>query len=163
VKKVLHYIENGSRFNLVSFSHRVQVYRPEGLTVMSDAARRAASAWVDALEPSGQTDIWQALQKALEFCVEPGSEGVPRKDGADTIYLMTDGAPEPLGLVMGTNAICDRMRDWNRLRKFLFNTVYVSASTDRDFDNGTAFMRRLALESGGACKVPKLVPSGAGR
>jgi hypothetical protein len=155
VKKVLYAIENKVKFNVIFFNHLYTVYKPDGMVMMDEGARKSAIAWVEALEPEGNTDPWQAIQKAMEFCAEPGFDGKPRKDGADTIYIMTDGTPFPPGKVVGTNEICDKVKEWNRLRKIVFNTVYVSASTDKDYANGTAFMKRLAEENGGICKIPK--------
>ena len=119
------------------------------------ALKAAAIAWIEALDPEGSTDPWQALTKAMEFCAEPGAEGKPRKDGADTIYLMTDGIPFPPGKVVAPNEICERLKEWNKLRKIVVNTVYVSAPADKDYAAGTAFVKRLAEENGGLCKIPK--------
>jgi hypothetical protein len=155
VKKVLYAIDHKVKFNLIFFSHVCSVYRPGGLVSMDDAARKSAIAWIEAVEPEGSTDPWQALQKAMDFCAEPGAEGKPRKEGADTIYLMTDGTPFPPGKVLAPNEICERFKEWNRLRKIVVNTVYVSAPTDKDYANGTGFMKRLAEENGGVCRIPK--------
>lgn len=155
VKKVLYAIEDKTKFNLIFFNHLYTVYKPHGMVVMDDGARKSAIAWIEALEPEGSTDPWQALTKAMEFCAEPGAEGKPRKDGADTIYLMTDGIPFPPGKVVAPNEICERFKEWNKLRKIVVNTVYVSAPTDKDYANGTGFVKRLAEENGGTCKIPK--------
>ena len=102
-----------------------------------------------------QTDPWQALSKAFDFCAEPGPNGKLKREGADTIYLMSDGLPFPPGKVFGPDEIVTRTRDWNQLRKIIIHTVFVSAEGTTDYDKGIKFMEQLAKENGGIFKAPK--------
>ena len=99
--------------------------------------------------------MWQALSKGMEFCAEPGPDGKPKREGADTIYLVTDGLPFPPGKVVGPDDICARVREWNQVRKVVLHTLFVSAPGTKDYDAGVKFMEQLAKENGGISKVPK--------
>jgi hypothetical protein len=154
LKKVLYLIPKGTSFNIIFFNHQFAVMSPN-MIKLDEGTRAQAFGFIDPLEPEGSTDIWQALSRAMEMCQEPGADGKLKKDGADTIYLLTDGLPFPPGKVVGPDDICARFKDWNQARKIVVHTIFVSASGTRDYDQGVKFMERLATENGGVFKAPK--------
>lgn len=154
LKKVLLLLPKGTKFNIIFFNHTYTVMS-QNMLVLDDSTRRTAFAFFEPLEPEGQTDPWQAMTKAFEFCAEPGPAGKLKREGADTIYLMSDGLPFPPGKVVGPDEIISRTRDWNQLRKIVIHTVFVSAEGTTDHDKGVKFMEQLARENGGFFKAPK--------
>ena len=154
LKKVLLLLPKGTKFNIVFFNHTFTIMA-QSMVSLDDSTRKSAFNFFEPLEPEGQTDPWQALSKAFDFCAEPGPNGKLKREGADTIYLMSDGLPFPPGKVVGPDEIVTRTRDWNQLRKIIIHTVFVSAEGTTDYDKGIKFMEQLAKENGGIFKAPK--------
>lgn len=154
LKKVLYLLPKGTKFNIIFYNHQYRIMSSKMLR-LNDSTRRQAFAFFEPLEPEGQTDIWQALSKAFELCAEPGPDGRPKRDGADTIYLLSDGLPFPPDKVVNADEILTRVRDWNRLRKIVIHTIFVSAEGTSDYEKGVKFMEQLAKENWGIFKAPK--------
>jgi hypothetical protein len=154
LKKVLLTLPAGTRFNIVFYNHRFTVMS-DRMVALSGSARSKAFAFFEPLEPEGETDIWQSLGEAMKFCARAGPDGQALEESADTIYLLSDGLPFPPGKVVGPNEIMARFGAWNRARRVVVHTVFVSAMNSGDYSEGHDFMRKFAEENGGSFKAPK--------
>jgi hypothetical protein len=118
---------------------------------------------VDRIGPSGPTNIWDALEMALQMIEQPQKPDLIVLDkrvnyatataGADTIFLMTDGRPNE-GRIQDPPALLSELRKVNRLRKVAIHTICVgdpppgAKANDPDSPD-PVFLKRLADENGG--------------
>ena len=154
LKKVLLMLAPGTYFNIIFYNHKFTVMSDKMLP-LNGGTRAKAFGFFEPLEPQGETDIWQALSEAMKFCAKAGPDGEPLEDSADTIYLLSDGIPFPPEKVVGPNDIVSRFAAWNRTRKMIVNTVFVSAENSGDYSEGRSFMEKFATDNGGLFKAPK--------
>ncbi len=147
MKKIVMAIPDGGGFNLVVFNDRVQVWRPDErgrpmMVKIDDAARDdLLGSFLDALQPSGPTNLYGALDAALDF----GGRGLHDKyyeAGFDTLYVLSDGAPS-YGEITDRDEIRKRVREANGLRRIVINCITFGDQ------NETEFLRKLAEENGG--------------
>jgi hypothetical protein len=124
----------------------------------------------DKLMPSGPTNIWGALEHAFKYVEQPNRPDVMQVDkkgnyatllaGADTFFLMTDGAHNTGKFVneMAANPldICDvkaftaEVRKIVRLRKILINTICLgSEAKEPGLLPDPQLMQKIAEETGG--------------
>jgi len=83
-KQVIFGLEQGEAFNLIIYNEAVDVYS-EKPVVKSKTSAKAAMEWLDGINPSGGTNIHDALVEALR---------IEASDGMLPIVLfMTDGLP----------------------------------------------------------------------
>ena len=97
--------------------------------------------FLDSLRPNGPTNLYGALDKALDF----GGRGLHDKyyaAGFDTLYVISDGAPT-VGEVTDKEEIRRRVRAANQLRKIAIHCVTFGDKNDTDF------LKPLAEENGG--------------
>ncbi len=142
------------RFAVVFYSRDVKVWKnPPRLIQATSENKRKAIDWFTKLEPDGSTMIFAALHKALAFA-KVGGGGKSSTDpwGADTIYLLSDGAPT----VEGGNDVLKgpalakaikRFFDANHAFGCVVNTIGVGPRHNR------ALMMTLARETGGTYKA----------
>jgi Mg-chelatase subunit ChlD len=149
LRRVIRTIPEDTLFTIVSFSEGMQAWK-ETLVVASKRNKEDALAWVHALEATGGTNTYGALQAAFEVKGPPDDKR--REQGADTIFFMTDGRPS-VGEVTEPDEILSRVADWNRTRKVKINTVAVGLDTLPQSPGGGGvdpeFLRRLAEMTGG--------------
>lgn len=146
LKKLVQAFPDGTMFNLIVFSDEVRVWREDNgrpaLVKLDDAARDdLLGTFLDSLRPSGGTNLYGGMAKALEF----GGRGVYDKYYAsafDTLYVITDGAPS-VGEVIDKEEIRRRVREGNRLRKIAIHCITFGNKNDTDF------LGPLAEENGG--------------
>lgn len=147
LKKIVMAIPDGGGFNLVAFSDRVQIWRASELgrpmlVKLDDRARdELLGTFLDSLQPSGPTNLYAALDAALDFA----GSGVTDKNydvGFDTLYVLSDGAPS-YGEVTDRDEILKRVRETNSLRRITINCVTFGDK------NETEFLKKLAEENGG--------------
>lgn len=146
LKKLIMSLPDGALLNLVVFSSDVRVWRLDGgrpaLVKLDDAARDdLLGTFLDSLRPNGPTNLYDALDKALDF----GGRGLHDKyyaAGFDTLYVITDGAPTA-GAVVDKNEIRRRVREANQLRKVAIHCITMGDKNDTDF------LRPMAEENGG--------------
>ncbi len=146
LEKLIMSLPDGTLINLVVFSDEVRVWRQEGnrpaLVKLDDGSRDDLVAnFLRNLRPSGATNIYGALDKALEF----SGRGIHDKyyDTAfDTLYVITDGAPTA-GPITDKDEIRRRVRETNRLRRIAINCITFGDKNDTDF------LRPMAEENGG--------------
>jgi Mg-chelatase subunit ChlD len=108
---------------------------------MTDDNKASLIQYVWRTQPSGSTNLFGALEKALEI----GGRGVYDKyyqTAFDTIFVLSDGAPTA-GEITDTEEILRRVQEANKFKRVLINTV-----TFGDVNN-MRFMKALAEQSGG--------------
>ncbi len=146
LKKLIVSLPDGALVNVVVFGDDVRVWRQEGnrpaLVKLDDEARDdLLGSFLDSLRPSGATNLYGALDKALDF----GGRGLHDKyyaAGFDTLYVISDGAPTA-GAVVDKDEIRRRVRETNNLRRIAIHCITFGAQND------TEFLKALANENGG--------------
>ncbi|MBL9077230.1 MAG: HEAT repeat domain-containing protein [Planctomycetes bacterium] len=146
LKKLILSLPDGALVNLVVFGDDVRVWREEGgrpaLVKLDDESRDdLLGNFLDNLRPSGSTNLYGALDRALEF----GDRGLYDKyyaAGFDTLYVISDGAPTA-GAVVDKEEIRRRVRERNGLRKVTIHCITFGEQNDMDF------LRSMAEENGG--------------
>lgn len=92
---------------------------------------------------NGMTNMGDALEKAFELA----GNGLKDKNYAalvDTIYLMSDGAPNA-GKYPTTDDIIKKINEWNALSKVIINTIGLGDPSNYNPD----FLTRIAKMTGG--------------
>jgi len=95
--------------------------------------------------PEGSTNIYEALEQALRFAgVYGGGTTGKRKQVADAIYLLSDGAPtDAKGKNEDPRRTLIAVREWNALKRIAIHTIGIGKQHSR------AFLEQLATENGG--------------
>lgn len=146
LKKVLAQLPKGTRFNIIYYNQGFEMMSQSMMT-LDDGSRNQAFSYIDSVEPEGGTNIFDPLEKALQFA-EAGADGKLKKDSVDTIYLLSDGLPNS-GQVPDPDQIRQRVQELNKVKKVAINTVFVGNKAAVDFDQGCDFMKSLASENNG--------------
>lgn len=133
----------GVVFNVVFYGTDVQVWKPPPqLLPARPAEKEAAKKWFGGLTPEGSTNLFGALRKALEYAATDGKGG----GGADTIFLLSDGAPTSGKGEMSREDIDREMEaffDANRSARCVVHTIGVGP------DHSVWLMERIATATGG--------------
>lgn len=146
-------IDKNVKFAVVFYSHEVAEWkRPPGLFPGDSAHRRDATAWFMKLEPVGSTMTFDALAKALEYAKVGGGKGATDPRGADTIFLLSDGAPTDIAgnAALTGAALEEKVQSFleaNRAFGCVVHTIGVGPQ------HNARFMKRLAAETGGTYKA----------
>ncbi len=123
LKKALWMLPDGAIFNLIFYGSAFELYK-ERMIKVDKRAREEAFAYIDKIEPSGATNIFDSLERALGFAV--GEDGKLKKDSVDTVYLMSDGMPN-----MGKFKVpADILREVARINdtlKIAIHTILIDA------------------------------------
>ncbi|XP_049616302.1 inter-alpha-trypsin inhibitor heavy chain H5 [Syngnathus scovelli] len=124
------------RFNLISFSNKIKVWRASGPVPVTPLNIRDAKKFIYALMPSGGSNTDGAIQSASALFRE-------RLDGVSLVIFLTDGRPtvgesESAAILGNTRSAA---RD-----KFCVFTVGIGADADYKL------LERMALENCGATK-----------
>jgi hypothetical protein len=146
LKKLIMSLPDGALVNLVVFSDGVRIWRADAgrpaLVKVNDEVRDdLLGNFLDSLRPSGPTNLYGALDAALDF----GGRGLHDKyyaAGFDTLYVITDGAPT-VGAVIDKDEIRRRVREANQLRRIAIHCITFGNQND------TSFLKPLAEENGG--------------
>jgi len=128
-------------FGLIAFHTVVKGWRPR--MVKANAGMKGdAKEWVESLKPTGTTNIYGALEMAFRVA----GMGITDKyypPSADTIFLLSDGAPTHEDLTDDKpDRILRAVRHWNRLKRMKIHTIGLKG-------HSASFMRALATENGG--------------
>lgn len=132
---VLRALQPTQRFGIIAFGTEVGFYEPE----LVDASPRNigdAVAWVDRLRIRGATNIYDSLERALQF------------EGVDSIFLLSDGGPSA-GKFIDTGEIRRAVRLQNREKMVRINTVLIGGNARE-----RRFMQALAEENHGEVGRP---------
>jgi hypothetical protein len=142
------------RFAVVFYSGDVHVWeKPPTLLPATPENKKAAVDWFTKLEPEGSTLIFDALHRALRYAsVGRGGKSPTDVAGADTIFLLSDGAPtvpDGMGLLTGTalEAAVAEFLERNRPYRCVVHTIGIGPAHNR------ALMQRLAKATGGTYKA----------
>jgi len=146
LKKLIMSMPDGALINLVVFSDLVRIWRPTGarpeLVKLTDEARDdLIGSFLDSLRPSGPTNLYDAMNTALDFA----GRGLQEKyyaAGFDTLYVISDGAPTA-GPIVDKDEIRRRVREANQLRKLTIHCITLGDKNDTDF------LGLMATENGG--------------
>jgi len=138
VKKALAALPDGIEFTVVVYNREVEAVSDKLLPLTKESRRRVFE-WIDGIEPTGATNISDALERALAFATI--AEKLARS-GIDTIYLLSDGYPTA-GIVDGQH-LRARIAEVNRVRKVAIHTVAIEPGPDSE-----QLMRAIAKEHNG--------------
>jgi hypothetical protein len=146
LKRLIMSLPDGALVNLIVFSDEVRMWRQEGgrpsLVKLDDTMRDdLLGNFLDSLRPSGPTNLYDSLDKALDFAGR-GLHDKYYAAGFDTLYVISDGAPTA-GQIVDKQEICRRVRETNNLRRI---TIHCITFGDQ---NDTSFLGTLATENGG--------------
>jgi hypothetical protein len=125
LKKALANLDATARFNMLSFSDHFTTFSND-IVFANDQNKKAAIAWVENLKADGGTYTDDALTRAFEM-----------RD-IDTIYFLSDGAPQKQGFGKGEEAKCEEHQ-----RK-LMQTCYELIDKERRF-------RKITIHTFGLC------------
>jgi hypothetical protein len=131
-----------TRFGILAFSHELEFWGGSKALKTATAENKAnAVNWIRALRAEGATRTDLALQEALSM------------PEVDSIFLLTDGAPQLPGEGITRLAIepilAQTKRD-NRFLKCRIHTISFQQIRDSDMRN---FVYLLALQNDGVCKL----------
>jgi len=141
------------KFGVIFFGGNVEVWqKPPGLMPANAQNKKDAIEWFTALEPEGSTPTFDALAEALAYARVGGGKSATDPAGADTIFLLSDGAPTAPGggaLLLGDDLekAISAFLDANRDFKCVVHTIGVGP------DHNRALMERLARETGGTYRA----------
>jgi hypothetical protein len=141
LRQVIQDYDPKGTFGLIAFHTVVKVWRPR-IVPATPVMKGDAREWVEDRRATGTTNIYAALETAFRMA----GMGITDKyyaPAADTIYLLSDGAPTNRDLSDDdTERILRAVREWNRIGRMRIHTIGLKGH-DREF------MRRLAQENGG--------------
>jgi hypothetical protein len=141
------------KFAVVFYSHDVHVWQdPPTLLPATATNKKRAIEWVKRLKPVGSTMIFDALRMAHRYAAVGDGSGATDPKGADTIFLLSDGAPsDPSGSALLTGPALEKeVKDFleaNLSYRCVVHTIGVGPTHNR------ALMQRLAKETGGTYKA----------
>jgi len=141
-------LDKESSFTILAFDDAVRIWRPT-LVKADPKNREAAEKWVGDLWGASWTNTFGALEEGFRLAAGNGMDA-EYGGAADTIFLLTDGAPTVLGGklkdaqgVPETKRVLDAFREWNRENRVVVHTIGIGPSID------VGFLKTLAQESGG--------------
>lgn len=143
LKKALLRLPPKSRFNILFYNESARLFSDD-MAVLDERTRKKAFEFVDAVQPSGGTDLHMALGTALAYARD--ADGVLRRDGVDTLYLLSDGLPSS-GQVTSSERILSRLWTQNIINRMEIHTVY----TGKDRGKGLDLMKEIAKRNDGRC------------
>lgn len=120
-------LREGALFNLVLYASDAWTWEDD-LVTMDDDARLEVLEHVDGLGAVGGTNIFGALQLALEMAGADGDDEYAEPE-IDTIFLLTDGRPS-VGVTTRADAILEFVRDRNRSAGIVIHTIGLSGAQD---------------------------------
>jgi hypothetical protein len=146
--KLITALDPKTKFNILAYSYGVNPWQKQQLVFATSKAKTAAIEFVKKFRPNGTTHTDDALKEAFA------------NKEADTIVLLTDGAPTHSGSYDDTttliSSIFDFVRNANRTRKAVIDTFGFDSVTSKHQAAGAAnpqqfldFLQRLASENGG--------------
>lgn len=140
-----------SAFTVFSFRDTVDKWKP-ALVKADDAAKQGVARWVEGLVAANSTNTYAALEEALK-----ASSANPVHDmgpgyamAADTIFLLTDGAPTTPGGKLRDGKgnpewlrVLEAVRGWNRGKRVAIHAIGIGREANAEF------LGTLARENGG--------------
>jgi len=145
--KAIKSLNEKTLVNVATFAGHVAFWKKGEVPATKRNVEKALK-WIDAkLLPRGGTNTHGALMESLD-----------KNPLIDTVFFLSDGIPS-VGLIELPEGILIKLRDANRYRKVIFNTVALAmgkASIEKaqkyeDPDEMYAFMKKIADLTGGTC------------
>jgi hypothetical protein len=163
LKKTLAMMPDEAEFNIIFFNYEVVALSKEMLKI-SASTRKKAYDFIDHLEPLGETNTYDALERAFTYVTSGPMGDKLIKGGVDSFFLLTDGMPNG-GQITRAPDIVVKIRELNRTRKVKINTVGIFstprgallAGQANEAEEGSKFLKQMAEDSGG-----KYTNAGAG-
>lgn len=123
------------RFNIIVFNDTVDRFS-EGFLAATPGAVKNANAFFESSKPSGGTNLFDALNRALSIEDLGTLDRFGGKIDCDTIFLLSDGVPST-GLVIVPEEIVRIITKANRRCRIRIHTIYLGAEP-------SPFMQTLA-------------------
>jgi len=133
-------LDKRTRFTIIWYNEAVMPWKTR-LMPATDAVKSLAIKEITALEPQGATNIFDSVERAF-MLAGLGQQGKDYLNGADTIFLLSDGAPnkgritDPAGIIAGVAKL-------NETRKITIHTIGIGPG------HNVSFMKQLASDNGG--------------
>lgn len=108
---------------------------------LTAARRKSMADFVDSLQQGTLTNLWAAMVKALSYAGDAQAPSL-RKDGIDTIYVLTDGIPT-MGVTEAPRFL-NRFAALNRFTEVRVHAVQIGADPE-----ARALLKPLAERTGG--------------
>ena len=139
-------------FAVVFYCHVVDTWKkPPKLLLADKKNKQEATAWFMGQKHVGSTLLFPALHEALKYAKVGGGKSATDVRGADTIYLLSDGAPTDAKGTLLTGEVLEqeiqRFLEANRAFHCIVHTIGIGPQHDR------ALMARIARETGGTYKA----------
>lgn len=125
-------------FNVVIFGSEVGIWR-KGMQPATQENKKALEEWILGHGPNGSTNLYGGVQRAFRSAGR-GSFDKSYELAADTIFLLSDGAPTS-GTLTDPADILREVRGMNELRRVQIHTVSMGMPS--------SFMRTLAEQNDG--------------
>ncbi|MEZ6008754.1 MAG: VWA domain-containing protein [Planctomycetota bacterium] len=146
LKKAIEKLPPETTFTIIAFNGGATAWKDD-LLAATDKNKQDAFTWVRALKPYSSTYIEGALRRAFQIAgvIDVDDKYVTQR--ADTIVLMSDGAPTDSDPRKPKNADPDALlalvREWNKNQKVVIHTIGVDMLEYIDF------LKKLAEQNGG--------------
>ena len=146
LKKAIEKLPPETTFTIIAFNGGATAWKDD-LLPATDKNKQDAFTWVRALKPYSSTYIEGALRRAFQIAgvIDVDDKYVTQR--ADTIVLMSDGAPTDSDPRKPKNADPDALlalvREWNKNQKVVIHTIGVDMLEYIDF------LKKLAEQNGG--------------
>ncbi|MCH2105461.1 MAG: HEAT repeat domain-containing protein [Planctomycetes bacterium] len=133
-------LDEGSIFNIVMYASDVWTWKDD-LVEMEEDTRPKISEFLDSLEAVGATNLYSALEVALDISGAQASEKWQEPE-IDTIFVLSDGRPS-VGLSTDPDEILALVKERNEAAGITIHTIGLSGAQD------AYLMRSLAEQNGG--------------
>ncbi|HLX65300.1 MAG TPA: VWA domain-containing protein [Planctomycetota bacterium] len=127
-------------FNIVSFSGAVNRWHKDvPLLAANEVNKKDALKYIDSLKEGGGTQTALAMEEVLQ--------DIALKNGCETVYLVTDGNPNPWAPGVTADQQ-ERLISWiNQSLKIRINTIGIYSTTKKDLDMMDALGFKEDLEA----------------
>jgi hypothetical protein len=133
-------LEEGSIFNIVMYASDVWTWKDD-LVEMEEDTRPKISGFLDGLQAVGATNLYSALEVALDLSGAHANEKWTEPE-IDTIFVLSDGRPS-VGLSTDADEILALVKERNEAAGITIHTIGLSGAQD------AYLMRSLAEQNGG--------------
>lgn len=141
LKKAIGGMGRGGVFNVVFYASDVWTWE-DSLVETEDESISDALRMVDELEAVGGTNIYGALEAALDIAGAKGGDAWSQPE-VDTIYFLSDGRPS-VGITLDPDEILAFVRERNAAAGITIHTVGLSGAQD------AYLLKSLAEQNGGS-------------
>jgi HEAT repeat protein len=115
-----------AQFTVIVYNHEYQMWSEKGLKKANAKNKKAAIAWFKGFEPEGATNVYDPTERAFNLA-GIGMDDKNYDVSVDTIFLLSDGLPNN-GQITDPGEIRAKIKDMNKLRKIVINTIGVFIS-----------------------------------